>query len=174
MTRQAWIAFALATTGAAAVSGALVHSYDRARHDKAVADLRAEAATTLADQTGVVLGMLQQRIDQVHQLEEDYARASEERSRLAADGVRLSADLGAARRRLLQLARAGGGGGGGAAGEGNAGAGGCDDVRAALGRASAALELYESEGDRVAEDGQHAVDVATIAARDARQREVTR
>ena len=46
MTRQAWIAFALATTGAAAVSGALVHSYDRARHDKAVADLRAEAATT--------------------------------------------------------------------------------------------------------------------------------
>lgn len=170
----AWIGFALAVAGSAAVSGSLVHSYDRAQHDKVVADLRRDAATTLADQTEVVLRLLQDRIDQVHQLEEDYARASEERSRLAADGVRLSADLGAARQRLLQLARAGGGGGGGTDGKAGAGAVGCDDVRTALARAAAALELYEKEGDRVAEDGQHAVDVATIAAKDARQREMKR
>lgn len=174
MNRLAWIAFALAVIGGAAVSGALVHSYDRAQHDKAIADLRAEAATTLADQTGIVLGLLQEQIDNRTKLEDDYARLAQDTARAKADGVRLSADLAAAEQRLLQLARAGGGGGGGAEAQAAAGADRCQDVRAALGRALGAVAVLRAGGDEAAQLGQDAVDVATIAARDAREREAAR
>lgn len=170
----AWAAYALAVIGSATVSGVLVHSYDSAQHRAAVADLRAEAATTLADQTATVLGLLQDKIDANAKLEEEAAHAAEDRARLAAEGARLSADLAAAGQRLLDLARSGGRGGGGAPGQGDAGTDGCAAVRTALGRAAAALELYKSEGDQAAADGQRGVDAATIAAREARLREGTR
>jgi hypothetical protein len=174
VNRLAWIAFALAVIGGAAVSGALVHSYDRAQHDKAIADLRAEAATTLADQTEIVLRQMQDLIDNRTKLEDDYARLAQDTARAKADGVRLSADLAAAEQRLLQLARAGGGGGGGAKAQTAAGDDRCQDVQAALGRALGAVAILRAGGDEAAQLGQDAVDVATIAARDARERETAR
>ncbi len=153
----------------AIATGILVHRYDAAQHRAAIATLRAEAATTFADETGKVLDLLQAEIDRAAELETAYAHLAQDSARAQADGVRLSADLDAARERLLQLARAGGGGGGGAAGQAGTRAERCPDVRAALGRAAAALELLERAGDQVAVDGQHAVDVATIAAQDARR-----
>jgi len=155
------------------LTGWLVHSYDQARHDKVVADLRAEAAATLAKETGAVLTRLQVAIDRNAELEVNYVRLSQDTARAQADGVRLSADLDAARNRLLQLARTGGSGGGRADGQTGTGASGCEDVRAALARTLGAVERLESGGDQIALDGQHAVDVATIAARDAAAREKT-
>jgi len=162
---------AIAGLALAVLTSWLVHSYDQAQHDKVVADLRAAAAATLTKETNEVLARLQARIDQVKQLEEESARAAEERSRLVADGARLSADLAAAGRRLLDLSRSGRGGGGGSPSPGEAGTDGCADLRTALGRAAAALELYKSAGDQVAEDGQRGVDAATIAAQDAAAQE---
>ncbi|CUW41125.1 conserved protein of unknown function [Magnetospirillum sp. XM-1] len=165
MNRLAWVAFALAVIGGAAVSGALVHSYDRAQHDKAIADLRADAATTLADQTEIVLRQMQDQIDRYTKLENDYAHLSQDTARAQADSVRLSADLAAAEQRLLQPVRAGGGGGGSAPTQTTAGADRCQDVRAALGRALGAVAVLRAGGDEAAQLGQDAVDVATIAAR---------
>jgi len=160
----AWVGFILAVVGSAAVSGALVHSYDRAQHDKVVADLRRDAAEALAEETGKVLALLQAEIDRNAELEAKYARLAQDTARAQADGARLSADLDAARQRLLQFTRAGGRGGGGAKRQAGADASGCETVRAALARTLAALERLERGGDEAAELGQHAVDVATIAA----------
>lgn len=171
MNRLAMIAFALAIAGSSLVSGALVHRYDTAQYLAAVEKMRADAATTLADQTAIVLGLLQDQIDRNTQLEEDYARADQLTQRLRADGNRLSHDLDHAIERVRQLTRAGGGGGDGAAGQADAGNDRCASVRAALAGALGAVELLKSAGDEIAADGQHAVDVATVAAAAARQRE---
>ncbi|EME69731.1 hypothetical protein H261_11874 [Paramagnetospirillum caucaseum] len=154
----------LAALGAAILSGILVHRYDAAIHGQAVADLRAEAATTLADQTEIVLRLMQDKIDQYTKLENDYARLSQDTARAQADGVRLSADLDAARNRLLALAGADRRGGGGPLGQADAGPDGCAQLRAALSRSLGALELLEIGGNEAARIGQDAVDVATIAA----------
>lgn len=156
---------ALAALGAALLSGIAVHRYDAAIHGQAVADLRADAATTLADQTEIVLRLMQEQIDEHTKLEDDYTHLAQDTARAKADGLRLSADLDAARNRLLALAGTDRRGGGGPDRQAAAGADGCAELRAALGRAAAALERLERGGDDAAAIGQHAVDVATIAAR---------
>lgn len=165
------LAFVLAMGMAAGIGGLTVHRYDTAQHARAIADLRTAAAATLAEETGKVLTLLQAEIDRNAELEANYARLSQDTARAQADGVRLSADLDAARQRLLQFARAGGSGGGRADGQAGAGAGGCETVRATLARTLGALELLERAGDQIAVDGQHAVDVATIAAQAAKTSE---
>lgn len=165
-----WITTGLALA-AAVIASWLTHSYDSAQHEQAVADLRAAAATELADQTATVLHLLQNEIDRSAALETRSVQLSQETERATADGRRLSADLAAARGRVLQLTRAGGGGGGGADGQADARPGACETVRAALARTLAALERLESGGDEAAQLGQDAVDVATLAAEDARSRE---
>ncbi|BAE50561.1 hypothetical protein [Paramagnetospirillum magneticum] len=157
-------ALALAAAGSVA-TGIMVHRYDSALHGQAVAGLRADAAQTLSDQTEIVLRLMQDQIDRYTKLENDYARLSQDSARAQAESVRLSGDLDAARDRLLALAGADRRGGGGADGKADAGAGGCAQLRAALGRALDAVELLKSGGDEAASIGQHAVDVATIAAR---------
>lgn len=171
-----WVLLAgvAAMVAGSVATGIMVHRYDAAIHGKAVADLRGEAAETLADQTGIVLRLMQDQIDQYTKLEDDYARARQDTDRAKADGMRLTADLDAARRGLLALAGADRRGSGGALGQADAGAGRCAELRAALGRALGAMELLESGGDEVAEIGQRAVDVATIAARAARAQEAAR
>lgn len=159
---------ALAVLGAAILSGFLVHRYDAAIHGQAVADLRAEAATTLADQTEIVLRLMQEQIDQHTKLEDDYARLSQDTARAQADSVRLSGDLDAARNRLLALTGADRRGGGGADGKAGAGTERCAELRAALSRSLGAVDVLRRGGDEAAAIGQHAVDVATIAAQAAR------
>ena len=161
-----WMLLAVvsATAAGGVTAGIAMHSYDQAIHDKAVADLRAAAATTLAQETGKVLARLQAQIDRNAMLEDAYGRLSQDTARAQFDGARLSADLDAARQRLRDLARAGRGGGGAADGQAGPGANGCAKLQAALGRAAGALERLERGGDEAAAIGQHAVDVATIAA----------
>lgn len=169
-----WMLLALIAAAAAGgvAAGLAVHRYDQARHDQAVADLRAAAAITLAEETGKVLVRLQAQIARNAELEDAYGRLSQDTARAKSDGARLSADLDAARQRLRDLARIGGGGGGAANGQAGTGAERCADLQAALGRADAAMERLQRGGDAVAAIGQDAVDVATIAARAAREAEV--
>lgn len=150
----------------ATVAGIATHRYDQAQHEQTIAELEATAAKTLAAETTKVLE--RERAARIHldNLETAYARLSEERAQASADSVRLSADLAAAVERLRRVGSLGRGAGGVPAAD--AGADRCADVRAALGRAAGALELLQTAGDQAAADGQHAVDVATVAAQAAR------
>ena len=163
--RLGWciLAVMLAFAGGGVVGGLDVHSYDQAQHDKAVADLRAAAATTLAKAEQTARDAEYNHAITLASLEESYARLSTERDRLAQDGARLSADLSGAVERLRGTAAHRGGSGGGLP-PADGTADGCADLRAALGRTLGALERLESGGDAAAAIGQHAVDVATIAA----------
>lgn len=103
----------------------------------------------------------------IQEKDDAYARLALERESAVVESARLSDELRAARERLRNLGtRAGSGAGVPAAA---AGADGCADLRTALDRTLAALALYETAGDRIAADGQHAVDVATIAAQAAKE-----
>lgn len=102
----------------------------------------------------------------IQEKDDAYAKLALARESAAVESARLSDELRAARERLRNLGtRAGGGSGVPVAA---AGSDGCADLRTALDRTLAALALYETAGDRIAADGQHAVDVATIAARAAK------
>lgn len=160
-----WIIVGL-ILAASITTGLATSSYDQAQHDRVVADLRAAAASTLAVETTKVLE--RERAARIHldNLETAYARLSDERAQAGADSVRLSADLAAAVERLRRT---------GPPGRGSdrlpaAGAGtdSCANLRAALERAARAVERLKSGGDEAAAIGQHAVDVATVAAQAAR------
>lgn len=167
------IAVVLACLGSVAVSGVLVHRYDQARHDQAVAELRAEAATKLAEANARTLAAERLGAARLAQQEDDYARVSEARDALAAESARLSADLRAAAERLRRTTAADRRGGDHHLPPADGDAERCQDLRAARDRALGALELLQAAGDRIADDGQRAVDVATIAARAAREAEVS-
>lgn len=161
----AWIAFGLAVTGSATVSGVLVHRYDQAQHDQVIARLEADAALTTAAEIAKVLERERAAQHRLANLENAYARLSVERSEAAAENSRLSADLAAAADRMRRAATTGRDGDG--VSPGGAGADRCADLRAALDRALGAVDILRRGGDQAAELGQHAVDVATIAAREA-------
>jgi len=171
VNRLAIIAFAAATIGAAALSGALTHSYDRAQHERVVADLRRAAAATLAEQIGKVRDAERQAQAKLIELEDSYAQLQSRSAAAGAESIRLSGRLDDALDRLRRATPAGGGGGDGAVPASGAGAEGCADLRAALDRTARALERLESGGDQAARIGQHAVDVAAVAARAAQKGE---
>lgn len=162
--------YVLGCIAAALVSGALIHSYDRAQHDKVVADLRADAATKLAEATAKALITERRQAAELDELETSYGRMAEDREKLRAEGARLSGDLRAAVERLLRTGERGSGGGG-AVPRTTDDALRCADLSAARDRAIGALELLQAAGDRAAADGQHAVDVATTAAQAARDQD---
>lgn len=151
----------------AVAAGTLVHRYDTAQHDKVIASLEATAAKTLTTRVEEVLARERTARQHLDNLEIAYGRLSEDRARAGAESIRLSGQLDNALGRLRRIGAAGGGGDRMPAGD--AGVDRCTDVRAALGRAAAAVERLKSGGDAAAAIGQHAVDVATIAAQDARR-----
>lgn len=149
------------------VGGVAVHGYDATACDLRLAEQKAVYDRAIQDQTDDALE--QERRDRATQerLEEASAEISKVREAAQVEGARLSGELAAARQRLRLLSAAPGGGKLPAAADV---AGGCDDLRTALDRAARALELLESAGDQAVGDGQHGVDVATIAAQAARAR----
>lgn len=155
------------------LAGKATHSYDTAQHQRVVADLRRDAALTLADETNRVLERERDAHAKLTELEFSYAQLQSQSIAAGAESSRLSGRLDDALKRLRDLARTGGGGGDGTLPAGGAGPDRCPDLRAALGRAVAAVERLKRGGDAVAELGQQAVDVATIAAEDARNRQKT-
>lgn len=165
-----WIAAGLIVL-AGLLAGKATHSYDTAKHDRVVADLRRDAALTLAEETNRVLERERDAHTKLTELEFAYAQLSQESAAAGAESSRLSDRLDDALKRLRDLARTGGGGGDGALPASGAVAQRCEELQAALNRAVAAVERLKSGGDAVAELGQQAVDVATIAAEDARGRQ---
>lgn len=161
----AWIGAAVAVLASAGTTGVLVHRYDLAQHNQVIATLEAQAAKTLAAETTKVLERERTTRSQLDNLEAAYAVLSADHAQALADGARLSSDLSAA---VDRLRRGSPGRDGDRLPATAAGAGGCANLRAALDRAAGALELLQAAGDQAAADGQHAVDVATIAAQAAR------
>lgn len=158
-----WGGFAVAVGASAIISGGLVHTYDAARHDAVIAEIRATSAETLQVETAKVLNLERAAAVQTQFLEDAYAQLADTREAAAVDSARLSGDLHAALERLRRI------------GSSNGGSGrmpttairvdGCADLRTARDRAIAALEYLQAAGDQAALDGQRGVDVATIAAR---------
>lgn len=165
-----WITAGL-VIAASLATGWAVADFKQAQHDRVVADLRRDAATTLAQETALVLERERDAHAKLTELEFTYAQLSQASASAGAESVRLSSRLDDALKRLRDLARTGGGGGGGTLPAGGAGPDRCPDLRAALDRAVAAVEHLKSGGDAAAELGQQAVDVATIAAEDVRNRQ---
>lgn len=163
-----WITAGL-VIAASLATGWAVADFKQAKHDRMVADLRRDAALTLAQETNRVLERERDAHAKLTELELTYAQLQNERAVAGAESVRLSGRLDDALKRLRDLARTGGGSGDGALPAGGAGAQRCEELQAALGRAVAAVERLKSGGDAVAELGQQAVDVATIAAQAAAQ-----
>lgn len=170
-----WVLLALVGAAAAGgvATGLAVHRYDQAQHDNAVADLRAEAAITLAEANARTLAAERRGAARLAQQEDAYVQLSQARDALAAESARLSADLHAAAERLRR-AGADRRGGDGRLPPADGDAERCEDLRAARDRALGALELLQAAGDRIADDGQRAVDVATTCAQAAREAEVAK
>lgn len=164
----AWVAAAVALVLAVLGTGFLVSTYDDALHETAIAKRERSAATTLATETAKTLEAERTARAAAQARDEAYEQLSQVREQARLDGARLSADLRRARERLQQLAA---GNGGAAMPETGAAGDRCTDLRTALDRTTRALELYESEGDQAAGDGQRGVDVATIAAQAASEAE---
>lgn len=153
------IAVAVALAGTAWAT----HAFDAARHQAAIATLQAQAATTLAQAQAQARATEQAALAKLMEQDNAYAQLAQTTKAAESESRRLSADLSAATARLRRLARPAGGGGGSLPATGPS-PDGCQDLRAALDRALGAVERLESGGDAVAELGQAAVDVATIAA----------
>jgi hypothetical protein len=165
-----WIGLALVLGGMVG-TGWIVHRYDAAQHRAAIAEIKATAATAQAAAEARARDQERRNDALSRSLEESYETLSEARAEGRVESARLSGLLRAALERLRQH---GGSGGDGRGVPGPAdGPGGCADLRSALARTARAVELLQDAGDRVAADGQRAVDVATIAADAARAAAVT-
>ncbi|MGE4529247.1 MAG: hypothetical protein AB7D00_12840 [Rhodospirillaceae bacterium] len=161
LSALAWVGVALAIVA----TGALVHTFDAAIYRAEIAKREQAAATTLASETGRTLAAERAARAAALSRDEAYEKLAQAREQASREGARLSADLRRALDRLRGLSARDGGAAVPAAGSP---ADSCAHLRTALDRATRALELYESEGDQAAGDGQHGVDVATIAAAHAR------
>lgn len=163
-----WLLTGLIALGAALAAAGAMHSYDSAQHRAEIATMQAQAATTLADAQAQARATEQAALTKLTEQEDAYAKLAETTRAAQDQGRRLSADLTAATTRLRGLTRSAGGSGSGLS-IGATSPDGCADLRAALDRAVGAVERLQSGGDRVAELGQTAVDVATIAAQTAHE-----
>lgn len=161
-----WGAFIMGCIGSAAVAGAVVHAYTRAGHEAEIAAIEAAHATALAQRSSQVLTLERQAAARAQLLEDAHVRMAEERAEAGAEVARLSADLRAALGRVRQPAAGGGGAGGLSAAA--ADAGGCADVRASRDALATALDRLVEGGAGIVADGARAVDVATLAAKAAK------
>lgn len=148
-------------------TGLFVHRFDHFLYRAEIAEIRAEASAAEAAQNRRVLLRERAERDALTARDNAYAQVSLARQQAAVESARLSGDLSVALARLRQRAELAAVG---VPGTGS-GADQCADLRAALGRAVGAMELLQAAGDRAAEDGQYAVDVATDAHNDALARE---